>query len=53
VVTKKPYVKEEIVIKKKQVTETKTVSEDVISEKVSDSDRGISREEIKETDGDQ
>lgn len=49
VVTKKPYVKEEIVIKKKQVTETKTVSEDVISEKVSD--RGISREEIKETDG--
>jgi uncharacterized protein (TIGR02271 family) len=51
VVTKKPYVKEEIVIKKKQVTETKTVNEDVISEKVSD--RGISREEIKETDGDQ
>jgi uncharacterized protein (TIGR02271 family) len=51
VVTKKPYVKEEIVIKKKQVTETKTVSEDLISEKVSDSDRGISREEIKETDG--
>ena len=48
VVTKKPYVKEEIVIKKKQVTETKTVSEDLISEKVSD--RGISREEIKETD---
>jgi uncharacterized protein (TIGR02271 family) len=53
VVTKKLYVKEEIVITKKQVTETKTVSEDVISEKVSDSDRGISREEIKETDGDQ
>jgi uncharacterized protein (TIGR02271 family) len=52
VVTKKPYVKEEIVIKKKQITETKTVNEDVISEKVSDSDRGISREEIKETDGD-
>jgi uncharacterized protein (TIGR02271 family) len=52
VVTKKPYVKEEIVIKKKQVTETKKVSEDVISEKVSDSDRGISRDEIKETDGD-
>jgi uncharacterized protein (TIGR02271 family) len=51
VVTKKPYVKEEIVIKKKQVTETKTVSEDLISEKVSNSDRGISREEIKETDG--
>ena len=53
VVSKKPYVKEEIVIKKKQVTETKTVSEDVMSEKVSDSDRGISREEIKETDDDQ
>ena len=52
VITKKPYVKEEIVIKKKQVTETKTVSEDLISEKVSDSDRGISREEIKETDDD-
>jgi uncharacterized protein (TIGR02271 family) len=50
VVTKKPYVKEEIVIKKKQVTEAKTVSEDVISEKVSD--RGISRDEIKETDND-
>jgi len=50
VITKKPYVKEEIVIKKKQVTETKTVSEDLISEKVSD--RGISREEIKETDDD-
>jgi uncharacterized protein (TIGR02271 family) len=46
VVTKKPYVQEEIVIKKKQVTETKTVNEDVMSEKVSD--RGISREEIKE-----
>ena len=50
VVTKKPYVKEEIVIKKKQVTETKTVSEDVMSEKVSD--RAISKEEIKDTDGD-
>jgi len=50
VITKKPYVKQEIVIKKKQITETKTVNEDVISEKVSD--RGISREEIKETDGD-
>lgn len=48
VVTKKPYVTEEIVIKKKQVTETKSVSEDVIIEKVSD--RGISRDQIKETD---
>jgi uncharacterized protein (TIGR02271 family) len=35
VVEKKPYVKEEIVIKKKPVTETKTISEQVISEKVS------------------
>jgi uncharacterized protein (TIGR02271 family) len=33
-VTKQPYVKEEIVIKKKPVTETKTISEQVISEKV-------------------
>jgi uncharacterized protein (TIGR02271 family) len=35
VVEKKPYVKEEIVIKKKPVSETKTISEQVISEKVS------------------
>jgi stress response protein YsnF len=35
VVSKKPYVKEEIVIKKKAVTETKTVTESVTSEKVS------------------
>jgi uncharacterized protein (TIGR02271 family) len=33
-VTKQPYVKEEIVINKKPVTETKTISEDVITEKV-------------------
>jgi uncharacterized protein (TIGR02271 family) len=33
-VTKQPYVKEEIVIKKKPVTKTKTISEQVISEKV-------------------
>jgi uncharacterized protein (TIGR02271 family) len=32
-VTKQPYVKEELVIKKKPVTETKTVSEQVVSEK--------------------
>ena len=32
---KKPYVKEEIIIKKKPVSETKTISEQVISEKVS------------------
>jgi stress response protein YsnF len=35
VVSKKPYVKEEIVIKKKPVTETKTVTDQVTSEKVS------------------
>ena len=34
-VEKKPYVKEEIVIKKKSVSEIKTISEEVISEKVS------------------
>ena len=33
-VTKQPYVKEEIIIKKKPVTENKTISEQVISEKV-------------------
>jgi stress response protein YsnF len=35
VVSKKPYVKEEIVIRKKAVTETKTITEQVTSEKVS------------------
>jgi uncharacterized protein (TIGR02271 family) len=35
IVEKKPYVKEEIVIKKKPVTETKTISEQLISEKAS------------------
>ena len=35
IVEKKPYVKEEIVIKKKSVSETKTISEELISEKVS------------------
>jgi uncharacterized protein (TIGR02271 family) len=34
-VTKQPYVKEEIIIKKKPVTENKTISEQLISEKVS------------------
>jgi uncharacterized protein (TIGR02271 family) len=33
-VTKKSYVKEEVVVKKKPVTETRTVSEEVTSEKV-------------------
>jgi uncharacterized protein (TIGR02271 family) len=35
VVEKKPTVKEEIIIKKKPVSETKTISEELISEKVS------------------
>jgi len=33
-VTKQPYVKEEVVVKKKPVTETKTVSDQVTSEEV-------------------
>lgn len=33
-VTKKPYVKEEVVIKKKPLTETKTLSDQVTSEEV-------------------
>jgi uncharacterized protein (TIGR02271 family) len=35
IVEKKPYVKEEIIINKKQVGETRTISEQLISEKVS------------------
>jgi uncharacterized protein (TIGR02271 family) len=35
IVEKKPYVKEEIIVKKKPLTETKTISEQLISEKVS------------------
>jgi uncharacterized protein (TIGR02271 family) len=35
IVEKKPYVKEEIIIKKKQASETKTISEQLMSEKVS------------------
>ena len=45
-VSKKPYVKEEIVIKKKPVTETKTISEKLISEKVSV--RNAAAEEVNE-----
>ncbi len=37
-VNKTPYVKEEVVVKKKPVTETKQVSEEVTSEKVNTSD---------------
>jgi uncharacterized protein (TIGR02271 family) len=35
-VSRTPYVKEEIVVKKKPVTETRTVSEEIITEKVED-----------------
>jgi uncharacterized protein (TIGR02271 family) len=46
IVEKKPYVKEEIIIKKKQVSETKTISEQLISEKVSV--RNTAGEEVTE-----
>ncbi|HJT48654.1 MAG TPA: YsnF/AvaK domain-containing protein [Nitrososphaeraceae archaeon] len=46
VVEKKPYVKEEIIIKKKPVSETKTISEQLISEKVSV--RNAAGEEVTE-----
>ncbi len=39
-VTKTPYVKEEVAVKKKPVTETKQVSEEVTSEKINTSDTG-------------
>ena len=39
-VTKTPYVKEEVAVKKKPVTETKQVSEEVTSEKIDTSDTG-------------
>ena len=46
VVSKKSYVKEEIIIKKKPVTETKTITEQLISEKVSV--RSANGEEVTE-----
>jgi uncharacterized protein (TIGR02271 family) len=45
-VTKQPYVKEEVAVKKKPVTETKTVSDQVISEEVRV--KGTAREEEEE-----
>lgn len=45
-VIKQPYVKEEIVINKKPITETKTISEDVITEKVTV--RNPEGEEVRE-----
>ena len=51
VVSKKPYVKEEIVITKKSVTETKTITEEVTSEKVtvinSNGEKVEEEEEVK------
>jgi uncharacterized protein (TIGR02271 family) len=46
IVEKKPYVKEEIIIKKKPVSETKTISEQLISEKVTV--RNAAGEEVTE-----
>ena len=40
-VTKTPYVKEEVVVKKKPVTETREVTEEVTSEKVNVSDSNV------------
>ena len=45
-VTKPPYVKEEVAVKKKPVTETKTVSDQVTSEEVRV--KGTAREEEEE-----
>jgi stress response protein YsnF len=36
-VSRTPYVKEEIVIKKKPITETRTITEEIITEEVKDS----------------
>ena len=40
-VSKTPYVKEEVVVKKKPVTETREVTEEVTSEKVKVSDSNV------------
>jgi uncharacterized protein (TIGR02271 family) len=45
-VTKQPYVKEEVSVKKKPVTETKTVTDQVTSEKARIKDTGGEEEEI-------
>ena len=47
-VTKQPYVKEEVSVKKKPVTETRQVSEQVRSEKVSTRGKTIEQEGIEE-----
>jgi uncharacterized protein (TIGR02271 family) len=51
IVEKKPYVKEEIVIKKKPVSETETISEQLITEKVSV--RNAAGEEVVEEKGEE
>jgi len=48
-VTKKPFVKEEVVVKKKPVTETRTVSDTVASERISTSGAAIGRQGIMGT----
>jgi uncharacterized protein (TIGR02271 family) len=48
-VTKKPFVKEEIVVKKKPVTETRTVSDTVRSERINRSGTGIGQQTSSET----
>jgi uncharacterized protein (TIGR02271 family) len=47
-VTKEPYVKEEVSVKKKPVTETRQVSEQLRSEKVSARGKTIEEEEIED-----
>ena len=47
-VTKQPYVKEEVVVKKKPVTETRQVSEEVKSETVSTTEEKTIEEGLKE-----
>jgi uncharacterized protein (TIGR02271 family) len=44
-VTKQPYIKEEVAVKKKPVTETKTISDQVTSEEVRVKDTGREYEE--------
>jgi uncharacterized protein (TIGR02271 family) len=47
-VTKQPYVKEEVVVKKKPITETRQVSEEVRSEELStNGEKTIEEEEVK------
>jgi stress response protein YsnF len=51
-ISKKPHVKEEIVIKKVPVSETKKISEQLISEKLSiRNDAGEEVKEVKEGEG--